>query len=124
MVIAAQMKDKDQDGKRTNRLGSLCAVSGLLLSVVCCIALIHVEIRIQGQHRLISHSVRSCDQLETKILRKVQRNNARWQLEQDTINEGHLQETGGKFCACSWHFQAIHHSRYSSLSSAQVFIYS
>ncbi|XP_068726157.1 immunoglobulin superfamily member 10-like [Montipora capricornis] len=74
---------KHQEDKRTNRLGILCSTSGLLLSVVCCIALIHVELRIQEQHRLISHSVTSCDQLETKILRKVQKNYREWQDDKD-----------------------------------------
>ena len=48
--------------------------SALLLSVMCCIALIHVEFRIQEHHLLISHSVTFCDQMESKILRKVQKN--------------------------------------------------
>ncbi|XP_068726891.1 uncharacterized protein [Montipora capricornis] len=74
---------KHQEDKRTNRLGILCSTSGLLLSVVCCIALIHVELRIQEHHRLISHSVTSCDQLETKILRKVQQNHREWQDDKD-----------------------------------------
>ncbi|XP_068677031.1 roundabout homolog 1-like [Montipora foliosa] len=72
-----------QEEKRTNRFGSLCSASGLLLSLVCCIALIHVELRIQEQHRLISHSVTSCDQLETKILRKVQQNYRKWRDDRD-----------------------------------------
>ena len=79
------MKHQQED-KRTNRFdrfGSLCSASGLLLSLVCCIALIHVELRIQEQHRLISHSVTSCDQLETKILRKVQQNYREWRDDKD-----------------------------------------
>ncbi|XP_068726896.1 uncharacterized protein [Montipora capricornis] len=70
---------KDKQDKRPNRFGSLCSTSGLLLSVVCCIALIHVELRIQQHHRLISHTVTSCDQLETKILRTVEQNYREWQ---------------------------------------------
>ena len=101
------MKEKDQEGKWTNRLGSLCSASGLLLSVVCCIALIHVEIRIQEQHRLISHSVTSCDQLETKILRKVQNNYARWQHDQDGNSKGHSRHKGGTFWCCSWYLMVI-----------------
>ncbi|XP_068677032.1 uncharacterized protein [Montipora foliosa] len=72
------MKHQQED-KRTNRFGSLCSASGLLLSVVCCVAIIHVELRIQQQHRLISHSVTSCSQLETKILRTVKQNYREWQ---------------------------------------------
>ena len=59
-------------------LGSLCAVSGLLLSIVCCIALVHVEFRIQEHHRLLSHPTTFCDQIEKEILRKVQENFKRW----------------------------------------------
>lgn len=50
------------------------SASALLLSAMCCIALIHVEFRIQEHDLLISHSVTFCDQMETKILRKVQKN--------------------------------------------------
>ncbi|KAL9975071.1 hypothetical protein ACROYT_G012187 [Oculina patagonica] len=74
---------QDKEEKQTNRrqtLNSLCSASGLLLSVVCCIALIHVELRIQEHHRLISHSVTFCDKMETEILRKVQQNYDRWQV--------------------------------------------
>ena len=74
---------QDKEEKQTNRrqtLNRLCSASGLLLSVVCCIALIHVELRIQKHHRLISHSVTFCDKMETEILRKVQQNYGRWHL--------------------------------------------
>ena len=60
-------REKDKKKNRTKTLHSLCAVSALLLSVVCCIALIHVELRIQEHHRLISHSVTVCDQMETQM---------------------------------------------------------
>ena len=78
---------RQQEDNRTNRFGSLCSASGLLLSVMCCIALIHVELRIQKQHRMISHSVTSCDQLETKILRKVHQNYRRWQADKRDKNQ-------------------------------------
>ena len=42
-------------------------------------ALIHVELRIQEHHRLMSHSETLCDQMETQILRKVQQNYERKQ---------------------------------------------
>ena len=77
------MKQHDKDEKQTNRrltLDRLCSGSGLLLSVVCCIALIHLELRIQEHHRLISHSVTFCDNMETEILRKVQQNYAKWRV--------------------------------------------
>ncbi|KAL9975858.1 hypothetical protein ACROYT_G013072 [Oculina patagonica] len=75
------MKHQDKEKKQMNRkqtLHRLCSASGLLLSVVCCVALIHVELRIQEHHRLISHSVIFCDKMETKLLRKVQQNYERW----------------------------------------------
>ena len=101
------MKKQGQEEKRTDRFRSLCSMSGLLLSVVCCIALIHVELRIQEHHRLISHSVTTCDQLETQILRKVQQNYGGWQDDQGSHSKGHWRETRGKFGSCRWHFQNI-----------------
>ena len=109
------MKKQDQEEKRTDRFRSLCSMSGLLLSVVCCIALIHVELRIQEHHRLISHSVTICDQLETQILRKVQQNYARWQDDKGSHSQGHWRETRGKFYSCRWHFQNILISRYTGI---------
>ena len=76
------LKMKREEDKKKNRrktLHSLCSVSALLLSIVCCMALIHVELRIQEHHRLMSHSVTVCDQMETQILRKVQQNYERKQ---------------------------------------------
>ena len=75
--------------KRRISLGSLCGVSGLLLSVVCCVALVHVEFRIQEHHRLLSHPTTNCDQLEEEILRKVQQNFNRWAAAtEEKLNEG------------------------------------
>ena len=74
---------QDKEEKQTSRgqtLHRLCSASGLLLSVVCCITLIHVELRIQEHHRLISHSVTLCDKMETEILRKVQQKYEKWQV--------------------------------------------
>ncbi|KAJ7377859.1 hypothetical protein OS493_025753 [Desmophyllum pertusum] len=71
------MKQQDEQEKQADRrqtLHRLCSASGLLLSVVCCIALIHVQLAIQEHHRLISNSVTFCDQMKTEILRKVQQN--------------------------------------------------
>ncbi|KAL9975060.1 hypothetical protein ACROYT_G012176 [Oculina patagonica] len=73
-------EEKQTNIRRRQTLNSLCSASGFLLSVVCCIALIHVELRIQEHHRLISHSVTFCDKMETEILRKVQQNYGRWQV--------------------------------------------
>ena len=91
------MKQNEKDKRQTNRrqtVDRLCSGSGLLLSVVCCIALIHVELRIQEHHRLISHSAKFCDKMETEILRKVQQNYGSWQV--DVIRS--QQVTKGKFC--------------------------
>ena len=71
----AKMQQQDKDENRTNTrktLDSLCSTIGLLLSIVCCVVLVHVELRIQEHHRLISHSVTCCDQMEAEIHRKVQ----------------------------------------------------
>ena len=92
------MKQQDKGTKQTNRrktLDSLFSTSSLLLSVVCCIALIQVELRIQEHHRLISYSVTCCDQMETEILRKVQQNFGRSKDTKGNHLEGHWQETKG-----------------------------
>ena len=93
------MKQPNEDNKQKKRrktLHSLCSVSALLLSVVCCMALIHVELRIQEHYQLISHSVTVCDQMETQILRKLQQNYERWQVTKANGLKGHLQGTNGK----------------------------
>ena len=69
------MKQVEKRSIETEVLDVLCSWSALLLSIVCCLALIHVELRIQEHHRLISHSIASCDQMETEILRKFQLHN-------------------------------------------------
>ena len=89
------MKRQDQEKKQTNRrqeVDRLCSRSGLLLSVVCCIALIHVELRMQEHHRLISHSVTFCENMETEILRKNQQNYGGWR---EMATEGYWQATKG-----------------------------
>ena len=89
---------KEEDRKKTRRktLHSLCSVSALLLSFGCCIALIHVELRIQEHHRLMSHSVKFCDQRQTQILRKVQQNYERWESTKADGLKGHLQGTNSE----------------------------
>ena len=91
------MKQQEKEEKQTNERQTLdrsCSGSGLLLSVVCCIVLIHVELRIQQHHRLISHSVTFCENMETEILRKVQQNYERWKVKD---SGRHWQATKGKF---------------------------
>ena len=89
-------KEEDKKKNRTKTLHSLCSVSALLLSFGCCIALIHVELQIQEYHRLMSHSVTFCDQMQSQILRKVQQNYERWQFTKADGLEGHLQWTNGE----------------------------
>ena len=99
LALKTDLKMKREEDKRKNRrktLHSLCSVSVLLLSVVCCMALIHVELRIQEHHRLMSHSETLCDQMETQILRKVQQNYEQWQVTKADGLKGHLQGTNGK----------------------------
>ena len=117
------MNQQDQEEKQTKyksdrvkTLDSLCSMSGLVLSVVCCITLIHVELRIQEHHRLISHSVTCCDHMETKILRKVQENYGRWQEMKGSHSEGHWQETRGEFFPLTF--------RIFSFQKAKVFLFS
>ena len=74
------MQDNENPTNRGQTLDRLCSVSGLLLSVVYCIALVHVELRIQEHHLLISHSAKFCDKMETEIFRKVQQMCQGWQL--------------------------------------------
>ena len=97
------MKEIEKRAKETERrkqLNILCSRSALLLSVVSCIALIHVELRIQEHHRLISHSVTRCDQMETEILRKLQPHNYNnWQATKESHLGGDWQETRG----IKWH---------------------
>ena len=77
------------DTKRRIWLGSLCGVSGLLLSIVCCVALVHVEFRIQEHHRLLSQPTTICDQMEEEILRKVQQKFNRWAAAtEEKLSEG------------------------------------
>ena len=73
-------QEKTDRQEKTGRiaLDRLCCTSGLLLSIACCVAVIHVEFRIQEQQRLISQTTTVCDQMETEILRKVQQNFKRW----------------------------------------------
>jgi len=100
------MKKLDEEEKQTNRrktLDSLCSTSGLLLSVVCCIALIHLELKIQEHHGLISRSVTCCDQMETEILQKVQKNCGRWKDMKGSHSKGHWQETRDGFRCFSWY---------------------
>ena len=90
------IEKRSKETERRKALNMLCSRSALLLSVVSCIALIHVELRIQEHHRLISHSVTSCDQMETEILRKLQPHNYNnWKVTKESHLVGDWQETRG-----------------------------
>ena len=82
---------KGQQSSERKTLHSLCSVSGLLLSIVCCAALIHLELRIQKYDRLISHSATFCEQMEKEILRKVQQYHGRW----EAVTRSQWKETRG-----------------------------
>ena len=83
------MKKTGVEEKHTTRIktfDSLCCKSGLLLSIVCFIALIRVELRVQEHHQLISHSVTRCGQLEAEIFR-VHQNNGRWRITESSDSD-------------------------------------
>ena len=87
------VEEKHKTGSKT--FESLSCKSGLLLSIACCIALIHVELRIQEHDRLFSHSATRSGQMKTEIFR-VQQKNGRWRI----TESGHLdlgQETKGGY---------------------------
>ena len=84
-----KQQGKEEQTNRRKTLDSVCFTSGLLLSVACCIALIHVELRIQEHHRLISDSVTCCDQMEAELLQKVQQSYGRWLHTKDSHSKGH-----------------------------------
>ena len=87
------VEEKHKTG--SNTFESLSCKSGLLLSIACCIALIHVELRIQEHHRLISHSVALCGQMETQIQR-AQKKNGRWKITESGPSDLG-QETEGEY---------------------------
>ena len=96
ILTMKKVEKRSKETERRKALDVLCSRSALLLSVVCCIALIQVELRIQEHHRLISHSVTSCDQMETEILRKLQPHNYNnWKVTKESHLGGDLQETRG-----------------------------
>ena len=95
-LIMKKVEKRSKETERRKALYVLCSWSALLLSVVCCIALIHLELRIQEHHRLKSHSVTSCDQMETEIIRKLQLHYyENWQATKESHLGGHLQKTRG-----------------------------
>ena len=100
------MEEQSKEEKKTNRktkFNSFRCTSGLLLSVVCCIALIHVELKIQEHHRVTSQSATFCGQMEKEILQKVQQNYGRWQTaNKDRNSEGTWHKAQGKVISHSF----------------------
>ena len=93
------MKVQSTEEKKTNRetkFNSFCSTSGLLLSVMCCIAVIHVELKLQEHHRVISQSATFCDQMKKEVLQEVQQNYERWQINKDRNSEGTWHEAQGE----------------------------
>ena len=91
-ALTMSQEKRISETKRRISLGSLCGMPGLLLSIVCCVALVHVEFRKQQLHRLQSHPTTICDQMEEEILRKIQQNFNRWAA----ATEEKLSEGNGK----------------------------
>ena len=85
-------REVPHEKSRRQTFDRLCSLSGLLLSLACCIALLRIELRMQEQQRVISHTTTVCDQMETEILRKIQRNYKQWG---ETI-DGNRQDKTGK----------------------------
>ena len=96
ILTMKKVEKRSKETERRKALDVLCSRSALLLSVVCFITLIQVKLKIQEHHRLISHSVTSCDQMETEILRKLQPHNYNnWQATKESHLGGDWQETRG-----------------------------
>ena len=95
-------KSKEERTNTRTKLNSLFSASALFLSVVCCIALFHVELKIQEHHRVISQSATFCRQMEKEILQKVQQNYERWQINKGCNSEGTWQEAQGKVISLSF----------------------
>ena len=86
---------EEKHSTRVKKFDSLCCKSGLLLSIVCCIALIRVELRVQEHHQLISHSGTLCGKLEAEIVR-LHPKNGRWRVTESSDSDLG-QEMKGKY---------------------------
>ena len=90
-----QVRSEERNLSRVTKTDSVCCKSALLLSIACCIALIHVELRMQEHDRLFPHPVTRSGQMKTEIFR-VQQKNGRWRI----TESGHSdlgQETEGEY---------------------------
>ena len=111
----SEKKQTDEDRK----LDRLLSASSLLLSILCCIAIFHMELRIQEHRRLISHSSSGTfrDEMETEILRKVQQQCGSWRQTKDSNLKGDWQTTTLCYLLCSLYLFAMRY-RFSSVSRA------
>ena len=81
-----QVRSEERNLSRVTKTDSVCCKSALL-SIACCITLIHVELRMQEHDRLFSHPVTRSGQMETEIFR-VQQKNERWRVTESRHSEG------------------------------------
>ena len=111
----SEKKQADEDRK----LDRLLSTSSLLLSILCCIAIFDIELRIQEHRRLISHSSAGTfrDEVETEILRKVQQECGSWRETKDSNLKGDWQTATFCYLLCSLHLFAMRY-RFSSVSGA------
>ena len=91
------------------KLDRLLSTSSLLLSILCCIAIFHMELRIQEHRRLISLSSSGTfrDKMETEILRKVQQECWSWRETNESHLKGDWQTTTFCYLLCSLHLFAL-----------------
>ena len=101
----SEKKQTDEDRK----LDRILSTSSLLLSILCCIAIFHMELRIQEHRRLISHSSSGTfwDEIETEILRKVQQECGSWRETKDSYLKGDWQTTTFYYLLCPLHLFAM-----------------
>ena len=90
-----QVRSEERNLSRVTKTDSVCCKSALLLSIACCITLIHVELRMQEHDRLFSHPVTRSGQMETEIFR-VQQKNERWRVTESPHSDLG-QETEGEY---------------------------
>ena len=111
----SEKKQTDEDRK----LDRLLSTSSLLLSILCCIAIFHMELRIREHRQLISHSSSGTfrDEIETEILRKVQQECGSWRETKDSHLKGDWQTTTLCYLLCSLHLFVMRY-RFSSVSGA------
>ena len=106
------MTSQGSEKKQTHedrKLDRLLSTSSLLLSILCCIAIFHMELRIQEHRRLISHSNTGTfrDEMVTEILRKVQQECGSWRETKEIHLKGDWQSTTFCYVLCSLHLIAM-----------------